>query len=189
LLRGHSPDRDPAWFGPAIGSVGANRFDLRMRTVASDPGVCYLAPALEGVLLERVIRDVRRSVLSLDTLRMQHAVTHVVTTRELLLVDLLVAPWVRHGVQLSEITAPPPYEATQSLAERLLGIVPGDGADAPPSVPDGIAYGSRFGAAIECLALWDRAADALRWDQTTSITADLDALAAACLRVGVGLVR
>lgn len=189
LLRGHSPARDPAWFGPAVGQRGTNRFDIPLRSRASTPGVCYLAPTLAGVLLERVIRDTRRELLSLATLRVQHAVTPVTTTRDVLLIDLLVTPWTRHGVQTSELSGAPPYHTTQQLAARLASMLPSDAADAPPRVPDGIAYASRFGAAIECIALWDRARDALHWGKTAPIDADRSALALACLRLGIGLVR
>ncbi len=188
LLRGHSPDRAPAWFGPAVGERGTNRFDLPFRGRASDPGVCYLASTLDGVLLERVIRDARRDVLSLATLRTRHAVTPVVTTRDLMLIDLLVAPWIRHGVQVGEMTAPPPYNPTQRLAERLLSITPDGSPESPPAVPDGIVYGSRFGAATECLALWDRAASALVWQKTTPIGDENNAFATTCSRLGIGLV-
>lgn len=188
LLRGHSPGREPAWFGPAVGAHGSNRFDLALRERASDPGVCYLSPTLEGVLLERVIRDVRRDVLSITNANRQHALTRLTTTRDLLLIDLLRAPWIPHGVQVRDVMNGPPYDATQRLAERLSRVVP-DGVDgAPPSLPDGIVYASRFGAAIECLALWNRASDALDWHDTTALGSDETALAAACLRLGIGLL-
>ena len=189
LFRGHSPDRDPAWFGPAIGARGTNRWDHPLRETAADPGVCYLAPTLTGVLLERVVRDVRRDVLSLATLRAQHAVTQVTTTRDLLLIDLLIAPWTAHGLQVHDTMSPPPYATTQQLSIRLAGLAPVPVDRGPPMRPDGILYGSRFGAGIECLALWDRAADALQWETTESIGSDVAGLAAACLQLGIGLVR
>ena len=189
LLRGHSPDREPAWFGPAIGARGLHRFDLPQRESASDPGICYLAPTLEGVVLERVIRDIRRDVLSITTVNRQHAVTRVTTKRDLLLIDLLVAPWIPHGLQVGDVMSPPPYDVTQRLAERLTSMIPDGYVGTPPALPDGIVYASRFGAAIECLALWDRAADALEWHDMTPLGSDDNALAAACLRLGIGLLQ
>lgn len=195
LLRGHSPDKLPDWFGPAVGTAGANRFDWPFRTVG-DPGVCYLAPQLTGVLLERVIRDVPRRVLSVAQLDVDHAVTTVRLTRDLLVVDLLSAAWTVHGVQVATITAPPPYGETQRLAERLHGLLALDPRSAmgPPGRvrrfrPDGIAYGSRFGTAHECLALWDRARGALVFGDTAPISADRAALAHACQQLGIGLLR
>ena len=170
-----------------MGERGTNRFDLPYRERESDPGVCYLASTLDGVLLERVIRDARRDV-SVATLQTRHALAHFVTTRDILLIDLLVAPWLRHGVQVCEVAAAPPYYATQQLAARLVLLAPDGAAASPPALPDGILYGSRFSAPIECIALWDRAAGALEWKQTMSLGDDRTALAAACLRLGIGLV-
>lgn len=194
LLRGHSPDKLPDWFGPAVGTAGTNRFDWPFRN-AGDPGVCYLAPQLTGVLLERVIRDVPRRVLSVAQLDADHAVTTVRLTRDLLLVDLLSAAWTVHGVQVATITAPPPYGETQRLAERLHGLLALDRRHLGTAVglrallPDGIAYGSRFGALHECLALWDRARGALVWGDTAPFSADRAALAHACQQLGIGLLR
>lgn len=187
LLRGHSPGRVPWWFGPAVGERGTNRFDLPMRERASDPGVCYLSTTLDGVLLERVIRDARRD-LSRATLQARHAVTTCVTTRDLLLVDLFFAPWIPHGVQIGDVAARPPYTVTQRLAARLAVLTPDGSAESPPARPDGILYGSRFGASIECVALWDRAADALKWGASAALGEDHRALSEACLRLGIGLV-
>ncbi len=151
-----------------------------------EPGVCYLAPALEGVLLERVIRDVVINPLSHATLSRQHSITTARLTRDLILIDLLVAPWTVHGVQMHEVTAVPPYDATQQLA-RQFAQQNHTHVNGSALVPDGIAYGSRFGAAHECIALWDRAATALEWGATESLGADRLALAASCLRLGIGL--
>jgi len=154
LLRGHRPARAPDWFGPAIGADGVNRFDLPHRRTARELGICYLSPSLEGVILETVVRDARSRVLSVATLRRDHVVTAVRTTRDLLLIDLMVAPWTVHGVQA-----------------------------------DGIIYSSRFAPAFECLALWDRAVDALEWGSSEPLGADGRALAAVCNRLGIGLMK
>lgn len=188
LLRGHTPGRVPDWFGPRVGGAGVGRFDLPMRAAATDPGVCYLAPALAGVLLERVIRDVSRPVLSLATMLREHAVTSVTLNRDLVLVDLLSTPWTVHGVQMSEITGPPPYRATQQIAARL-AMVPYSTSGGASALPDGIAYGSRFGAAHECIALWDRAASALTWGHAVRLGDDRAALASACMQLGIGLIK
>lgn len=188
MLRGHTPGRDPAWFGPAIGRPGMGRFDWPHRE-QGNPGICYVAPRLTGVMLERVIRDAAIPVLSVARLDEAHAITTVRCKRDLLLVDLLVTPWTIHQVQVATITAPPPYDETQHLATRLAQIrLPALALWGLPTLrPDGIAYGSRFGAAHECFALWDHAADALEWGDTAPFSADREALAHACLALGIGL--
>ncbi len=147
-----------------------------------------MSTTLDGVLLERVIRDVRRDVLSVTQLGRSHAVTRVVTIRDLVLIDLLVAPWIPHGVQIGDVAGRPPYDETQRLAARLASLIRDASAGSLPAPPDGILYGSRFGAMIECVAIWDRAANALEWQATSSLTADQRGLAEACLRLGIGLV-
>ncbi len=185
LMRGHSPNKAPDWFGPAVGRVGVHRFDVPLRT-EDDPGVCYLAPSLEGVLLERVIRDSTINPLSHATLSREHAITAARLTRDFVLIDLLATPWTVHGVQMHAVAAVPPYGATQQLARQLTRLTLPQ-PDGTAMCPDGIAYGSRFGAAHECIALWDRAATALAWGETVSLGADRNALALATTRLGVGL--
>jgi len=90
LMRGHSPSKAPDWFGPAVTRADVRRFDVPLRT-ADDPGVCYLAPSLEGVLLERVIRDSTVNPLSHATMSREHAITAARLTRDLVLIDLLAA--------------------------------------------------------------------------------------------------
>ncbi len=189
LFRGHRPARAPNWFGPAVGADGINRFDLPHRETARDPGVCYLAPSLEGVILETVVRDARGRVLSVATLRREHVVTEVRTTRDLLLIDLMVAPWTVHGMQTSDISGRPPYRDTQQLAERLVALRVKETGKHGAVAPDGIIYSSRFAPAFECLALWDRAADALDWGSSAPLGADGRVLAAACNRLGIGLLK
>lgn len=151
------------------------------RRTTSDPGTCYLAPLLDGVLLERVIRDVWRPVLSLRTLRTTHAVATATVTRDLVLVDLIQTAYSVHQLQVHEVTGPPPYTRTQALAEQWA-------AATTAVIADGIAYGSRFGSGVECLAVWDRARRKLTWHGSQPLGSDRDVAAAACLRLGIGLL-
>jgi hypothetical protein len=120
------------------------------------------------------------------TLSEAHAVTSAHLLRDLILIDLLAAPWTVHGVQIPLVTAVPPYTGTQPLA-RQLARDPVRGMGGPAVWPDGILYGSRFGAAHTCVALWDRAASAVAWGPTAPLGADRDTLARACTRLGIGL--
>ena len=140
-------------------------------------------------MLETVVRDARGRVLSVATLRREHVVTDVRTTRDLLLIDLMVAPWTVHGVQASDITGRPPYRDTHLLAERLVALRVNETGKRRAVAPDSIIYSSRFAPAFECLALWDRAADALEWGSSAPLGADGRALAAACNRLGIGLMK
>jgi hypothetical protein len=188
LLRGHHPDRDPAWFGPEVGRNCTQRFDLPHRARAEDPGICYFATSLECVLLERVLRDVMRPVISIATVRHRHALSQARTTRALLLFDLVTTPWTVWGVQLSDLAARPPYGATQVLAMRLASVAPIAYGGETTRAADGILYASRFGAGHTCIALWDRAAPALDWRPLGPLDSDLNALAGAASTLGVGLI-
>lgn len=182
LLRGHSPDKQPDWFGPAIGAAGTNRFDVPVRTTAADPGTCYLARSLQGVLLERVLRGVWRPVLSRRSLSQQHAITSARVTRDLVLIDLCLTMITVHQLDLHDISEPPPYARTQALAQSWA-------AQATPVRVDGILYASRFAPSARCLAVWDRAAGALQWGSTERLGARVDRLARACQRLGIGLIK
>lgn len=180
LLRGHRPGREPNWYGPKVGSNGVNRFDMPHRATADDPGTCYFAPTLEGVLLEVVTRNVSHPVLSLHRLRTDYRLARVTVGRDLVLVDLIKTVFTVHGLEVNRVTAAPPYHETQALAKRLA-------ADSPTYV-DGIAYSSRFGSVVECIALWHRAAGAMAWHGSEPLGSDDTALAAACNRLGIGLL-
>ncbi|HKG93773.1 MAG TPA: RES domain-containing protein [Gemmatimonadaceae bacterium] len=188
LYRGHTPGRAPDWFGPALGAAGTNRFDAPMRRTAADAGVCYLAERIDGVLLERVLRGVWRPLISRRTLGRDHALATARVDRDLVLLDLLVALSTVHGLELADVSAPPipravpPYPHTQALAAQWAA------ASHPVPSVDGIVYGSRFGPAAVCVALWDRARGALAWGPSVRFEADMPALAAACERLGIGLV-
>lgn len=150
------------------------------RTTVVDPGTCYLAPELEGVIVERVIRDMWRPVVSLGKMKTEHALARSVLRRDLVLVDLIKTVWTVHRMQVHEVTAPPPFTRTLALAAELV-------ASSPVNV-DGIAYSSRFGSGVECVALWDRAATALSWQGSEPLGADEDAFAKACENLGIGLL-
>jgi hypothetical protein len=185
LWRGHTPGLVPGWFGPAIGAVGTNRFDAPVRE-AGDPGTCYLAAGLEGVLLERVLRGRPVTFVSRRTLAREHALARARLARDLVLVDLFAALAV-HRFEVADIAAPPDLRGTPRYP-RTQPLAAGWSRAAHPVPVDGIVYGSRFGPAAVCVALWDRAETALAWGPSAPLDADMGALVAACNRLGLGLL-
>jgi hypothetical protein len=192
LLRGHDPAWPPDFFGPPPGARGTQRFDVPRQPPTGGLGTCYLAFTLEGVLLERVVRDFPRPTYSAAALARRHALASAALTRDVVLLDLVVA-LAAHGLQAAQIVTPPllpptdpppsdflPYPTTQSLATTW--------QTAPHPVPvDGILYGSRFGGAHLCVALWEAARLAVAWRGSGPLGADLDAVATALRMLGMGL--
>lgn len=206
LLRAHDATRNPVWFGPSPGGVGTERYD-QPRRVGAAPGTCYLAPSLEAVLLETVVRDEladlergEPATLSMDMITTTshgtpRALSRAVVTRPLVLVDLVVAVWSVHRYRVDELMAvprvvpglPTRYPQTQAVAADLAARY---GPLSPGGSPaDGILYVSRFAPAFPCVALWDHADAALRWGAAPSaMDADLPALMTALDALGIGLV-
>ncbi len=192
LLRGHSPSLAANWFGPAQGTLGTNRFDPPRARTSSDAGGCYLAEGLIGLMHERVFRGALLPQVSRANLSAHHAVTEATLTRDVVLIDLVVAIAV-HGLQLSDITAPPllaphaplRYPATQGMAGAWAAINASAGfAGAPGGQVDGILYVSRFGPSERCVMLWDLASSALRWGSAQPLGSH-PGLSAACGALGV----
>jgi len=193
LWRGHTPGWNAAYFGPAVGAVAVNRFDIHQR-LPTDPGTCYLARSLDGVLLERVLRGAVLPVLSERRLRTAHAVCRAFVATDLVLVDLVRALSTVYALQLSAIVAPPvagapPYPPTSHLAHTFaqgVGLPPL--GQAAPRV-DGIFYASRWGPAALCIALWDRAASSITWGPSGPLDRQhVPQLASAANRLGIGLI-
>lgn len=207
LERGHAAGRAPDFFGPPVGLPGRNRFDGSGPRRASEPGTCYLALGMLGVLQERVLRGVRLPLLSRARLSAAHHWSVATSLAPLLLLDLWLAPTV-HGLELAEISAPPrrvprpppsaafavhadgrpvvPYPPTQQLADAWRARNASGGFPVPGGRVDGILYGSRFGPASLCVALWEPAAGALRWSPPLPL-GEAPGLAAAANLLGVGL--
>jgi len=192
LVRGHSPSKSANWFGPALGALGSNRFDPPRPRTLNDPAGCYLAEGIIGLLHERVFRGALQPQVSRTTLSAHHAVTEATLLRDVVLIDLVVATAV-HGLQLSDITAPPllaphaplRYPATQGMAGAWAATNASAGfAGVPGGRVDGILYVSRFGPAERCVVLWDLAHGALRWGSALPLGAH-GGLRAACGALGV----
>ena len=181
LYRGHTPGLSPNWFGPALGKKGGCRWDVPLRG-PGDPGVCYFAPTLEGVILERVLRDHWRPEIDLENTKQHHALSRCIAKRDLVLLELMQNHYTVHKHQISEVTSPD-YTDTQRWAEAWA-------KQTTPLMPDGIAYGSRFSSTTECIALWDRAAGQLDWHGSPEpFGTDDAALETACKQLGLHLKR
>lgn len=176
LRRGHTPGLTPDWFGPDIGVLGENRFDPPRPRTPADPGVCYVAESLIGVLLERVLRGVKWPAVSRTTLNAKHSVSDAVLTRDLVTLDLIQALGV-HRLELIDVCAPPDltpgaplrYPRTQQLAGEWAARNAGGGHPVPGGRVDAILYVSRFGPGARCLAIWDTAREAVDWGSTVPL--------------------
>lgn len=198
VLRRHRPGQTPDWFGPPIGTLGENRFDPPHPRRPVDPGVCYLAEQLGGVIHEGVLRGSRHRALSRRTLSAHHAVSEAVLSRDLVVIDLVHEPGV-HGIELADLAQRPDlgaklmapkglvYRHTQALAGTWLARNASATFPVSGGTVDGILYVSRFAPAQRCLALWQGAADALEWTATT-LLGDHAALDSTLAAIGVGLL-
>jgi len=146
LWRIHSRAHDPVWFGPDAGVPPRNRFDAP----AGEFRVCYFGEAFEAALVETLVRGRARLIVALTEPRSRSA-TSVPLDREIRVARLHSDGLVR----LSLSTATPhaeSYDVCQQLALSLW---------AHPDEIDGIEYRSRWDDSLLCVALFDRAADAL----------------------------
>lgn len=146
LWRIHRADHGPLWFGPASGQPPQNRFDAP----AGEFRVCYLGQELEAAFVETLMRGRANRLISLAEMK-ERAASVVPLTRELRLArvhsDGLVHLALSAGVPHCD-----EYEACHDLALALWRH--GDAVD-------GVEYRSRWDDSRLCVALFDRAADAL----------------------------
>lgn len=146
LWRIHPRGRDPLWFGPGPGVPPRNRFDA--------PGgefhVCYFGESLKAAFVETMVRGRARLIIALAELRAR-AATAVPLQREIHLARLHSDGLVRLSLSAATPHAEP-YADCQRLAHSLWAHEDGI---------DGIEYRSRWDDSLLCVALFDRAADAL----------------------------
>jgi hypothetical protein len=146
LWRIHRADYGPIWFGPAPGQPPQNRFDAP----AGEFRICYFGQELEGAFVETLMRGRARRLVRLSELK-ERAASAVPLTREVHLVrvhsDGLVHLALSAGVPHAE-----PYDDCHDLSLGLWRHA---------SAVDGIEYRSRWDDSRLCVALFDRAADAL----------------------------
>jgi hypothetical protein len=191
LWRVHGAPWSGEYYGPTVGAKGTHRYDMPERA-ADEPGTCYLAEGLGGAMLETVLREQAEALapgerLTISRLALQatHRLSTPILLRDLVLVDLVYAPYSVYHVQQGALTADPRsprgagYAWTQDLARDLW--------QRTQTTADGILYASRFGALHLCVALWDQAADALDWTSARPrpLDDDRDEFYRICYNIGV----
>jgi hypothetical protein len=139
--RSHARGRGPVFFG----KTGTNRFDAP----SEQYGVLYIAADIRGAFIETFGRQLGERYVTAARLA-GRALARVMASRPLRLVDLT-------GPGLSQIGADGRlttggYDISQQWALAL---------HQHPDQPDGLLYRSRHDPSQLCIAVFDRAADAL----------------------------
>ena len=171
-MRIHASARNALWFGPGKGRPPIHRFD--------DPDgrfrVCYLGTTIDSCFAETFLRNPPVRILSLEDLA-GRSIAVVEVRRELRLVPIHGASLARLGVT-SELASGSDYVGSQSWSRALWE---------QRGKPDGILYRSRHDDSALCVALYDRARDALKIVRDHFLTEDPQQLAGLLRRYGLGL--
>jgi hypothetical protein len=146
LWRIHDDRRDPVWFGPAPDAGARNRFDAP----AGEFRICYFGLSLEAAFAETFLRNPGRKIVD-RTLLGSRALT-VLRNRRALSVVRLHGPGLARAGATAEVTHGPDYGLARAWSLALWSH---------PSRPDGILYSSRHDDDEICLAVFDRASDAI----------------------------
>ncbi len=174
LLRIHSTHRHPLFFGPAPGTPPRGRWDAP----AGEFGVCYLGEAGHVAFAETFLRDPGNTLLEEADVA-PRSVSVVELRRALRLAAVHGAGLARLGATAAVCNGP--YRVSRAWSLALHGH---------PAAVDGLRYRARHDDDAMAVALFDRAADALRVRSTTRLmSARLAAELAQWLdRYGIGLV-
>lgn len=173
-MRIHAQARNALWFGPARGRPPIHRFD----DTAGRFRVCYFGTTLDVCFAETFLRNPPVRILALDDLAGRSVAT-VEVRRELRLVPIHGSSLARLGVT-AELAAGSDYALSQ-LWSRVLW----EHSDRP----DGILYRSRHDDSALCVALFDRARDALTIVRDCSLAEDSKQLARLLRRYGLALTN
>jgi len=173
-MRIHHRDRTPLWFGPVPGLQAIHRFD--------DPegrfGICYFGTNPEVCFAETFLRNPPVRILALDDLD-DRSVSTLEVRRALRLVSMYGSGLARLGVT-AELASGSNYAASQQWSRSL---------HEHNDNPDGVLYRARHDDSSLCVALYDRAEDALAEIESQSLTEDPQYLARLLKRYGVGLTH
>lgn len=170
-FRIHRTIHDPLWFGPDKTAPVRGRFNAP----GYEYGVCYFGLSLDVAFAETLLRNPANRLLSRGDLTVRSISTgHL--TREIHLVQaygpglskLRITAGVIHG----------PHDMCRNLAFELWKH---------SEQVDGIAYHSRFDDNELCIALFDRAKDAVIIDSTGGLVDDARQLGRILNKYHVGL--
>lgn len=148
-VRLHRLDRDPVFFG----RTGLNRFDAP----AGEYGVLYAAGDVHGAFVETFGRTGGERLVSAADLRLR-GLARIAARRPLRLVDLAGPGLARLGADGRLATGD--YRVAGRWALALWRH---------PELPDGLRYRCRHDPSRHAVALFDRAADAVRAEPAGSL--------------------
>ncbi len=151
--------------------TGRNRFDDPERRF----GVCYLSRSLEGAFAETCLRAVGAQFVALSFLQAR-SVTTLAASRPLRLTAV-------HGPGLAAIGA----TSAVSGGDHVLAQAWARAIHEHPDVPDGLIYRANHDNGELCVALFDRAGDALGPAGVEPLVADRHRLGRLLARYGFGL--
>lgn len=174
LYRVHAVDRGCLWFGPAPGTPPVNRFDDPLGAFR----ICYLGTSAEACFAETFLRNPPVRILALSDLS-RRSLTPVEVVRDLRLVTLHGAGLARLGAT-AEVVSERSYRLARAWSRALWSH---------PEQLDGIQYRSRHDDDSFCVALFDRAEQAVVAGQAKPLWGNAWTLAALLDRYGVGLTH
>jgi hypothetical protein len=173
LWRIHRSAVEPVWFGPAPGEPPRNRFDAP----AGEFRVCYLGDSPEVSFTETLIRQPHGRLLTRAQLD-ERSMSRIPLLRAVKLARFHGPGLVRLGLG-ADVAHGHPYERCQEIAGELWKH---------PDAVDGLEYRSRWDNDRLCIALFDRAADALDHPDQTRSLADPQVIAPILRLYEIGLV-
>jgi len=173
-MRIHAQARNALWFGPARCQPPIHRFD----DTAGRFRVCYFGTTLDVCFAETFLRNPPVRILALDDLAGRSVAT-VEVRGDLRLVPVHGSSLARLGVT-AELATGNDYVLSQLWSRALW-----EHSDQP----DGILYRSRHDDSAHCVALFDRAKNALAIVRECSLAEDSKQLTKLLKRYGLGLTN
>ena len=155
-FRIHRTVHPPLWFGPDTTRPVRGRFNA----AGYEYGICYLGMSFDVAFAETLLRNPACRLLSRSDL-VERSVSIGHLTRAVNLVQLHGPGLTRLRITASMVHGP--YDVCRSLALELWKH---------PKQIDGIAYRSRFDNDEICVALFDRAGDAVVIGSTEGLVDD-----------------
>ena len=163
---------DPVWYGPAPGTPPSNRFDAP----GGEYRICYFGDSPDVAFAETLIRRTHTRLVMQSELDVRSA-SNVAAVREIRLARFHGPGLVRIGVG-AEVAHGEPYDLCQALALEIWQHA---------AAVDGIQYRSRWDNDRLCVALFDRARDALSAPASTTSLTDSVLLTPILRRYDIGI--